>query len=77
MYAYKRIEMVKHKRDLEEQRREAIGQLASLTSRLETNKYEINVEKSAQTALEIATWALNNIYVSLSNAKYSWDSMKR
>ncbi|CAM6021042.1 unnamed protein product [Sphagnum balticum] len=77
MYANNRIEMVKHKRDLEEQRREAIGQLASLTSRLEINKYEINVEKSSQTALEIATWALNNIYVSLSNAKYFWDSMKR
>jgi hypothetical protein len=77
IYANHRIEMVKHKRDLEEQRREAIGQLASLTARLETNKYEINVEKSAQTALEIATWALNNIYVSLSNAKYFWDSMQR
>ncbi|CAK9191178.1 unnamed protein product [Sphagnum troendelagicum] len=77
MYANHRIEMVKHKRDLQEQRREAIGQLAYLTSRLETNKCEINVEKSAQTALEIATWALNNIYVSLSNAKYFWDSMKR
>ncbi len=77
MYANNRIEMVKHKRYLEEQRREAIGQLASLTSRLETNKYEINVEKSTETALEIATWALNNIYVSLNNAKYFWDSMKR
>ncbi len=77
MYANNRIEMVKHKRDLEEERREAIGQLASLTSRLENNKYEINVEKSAQTALEISTWALNNIYVPLSNAKYFWDSMKR
>jgi hypothetical protein len=77
MYANNRIEMVKHKRYLEEQRREAIGQLASLTSRLETNKYEINVEKSTKTALEIATWALNNIYVSLNNAKYFWDSMKR
>jgi hypothetical protein len=76
MYANHRIAMVKHKRDLQEQRRESIGQLAYLASLLETNKYEINVEKSAQTALEIATWALNNIYVSLNNAKYFWDSMK-
>lgn len=77
MYANNCIETVKHKCDLEEQHREAVGQLASLTSRLQTKKYEINVEKSTQTALEIATWAPNNIYVSFNNAKYFWDSMKK
>jgi DNA repair exonuclease SbcCD ATPase subunit len=77
IYFNNRIEMVKHKRALEEQHREAIGQLASLTSQLESNKNEINMEKSAQTALFIATWAFANIDVSLSNAKYFWDGMKR
>ncbi|CAK9857496.1 unnamed protein product [Sphagnum jensenii] len=77
MYVNNRIELVKQKRVLQELRREAIGQVASLTSRLDTNKREINVKKSAQTALEIATWALNNIYVSLSNAKEFWDNIKK
>ncbi|CAK9255053.1 unnamed protein product [Sphagnum jensenii] len=77
MYVNNRIEMVKQKRVLQELRREAIGQVASLTSRLDTNKPENNVEKSAQTALEIATWAFDNIHASLSHAKDFWDNMKR
>lgn len=75
-HANNRIEMVKQKREMEKLRRDAVGQLAALTSRLESNTREEGVEKSAQTALEIATWALNNIYVSLNNAKFFWDNMK-
>lgn len=68
--------LVAEKLKMEELRRESVGLLEELTSLLDANTEETRVEESAQVALEIAGWALSNVFAALSNAKLFWDSMK-
>ncbi|KAG0606957.1 hypothetical protein M758_9G182400 [Ceratodon purpureus] len=68
--------LVAAKLQMEETRRESVGLLEELTSLLEANTEMTRVEESSQVALEIAGWALQNVFAALSNAKLFWDSMK-
>ena len=74
--ASNRKALVEQRLKMEELRRESVGLLAELTSLLDANTQETLVEESAQVALEIAGWALANVFAALSNAKLFWDSMK-
>jgi chemotaxis protein histidine kinase CheA len=74
--AKSRMNLIQQKIDLEKLRRTSVSQVAKLTARLKSTEEETQVEESAQTALEIATWALDNIYASLLNAKFFWDNMR-
>ena len=71
----RRISLLSEKREQERLKREALIQIAGLTSRLEASDQDKVIQESSQYALEMAVWAFSNIYVSLSNAKYFWESM--
>jgi hypothetical protein len=70
-----RMSLLSEKREQERLKRESLGQIAKLTSQLQSSDDDKVIEESSQYALEMAVWAFANIYAALSDAKFFWDSM--
>ncbi|KAG5187302.1 hypothetical protein JKP88DRAFT_218561 [Tribonema minus] len=72
-----RLDLLMHKRTLEEKNNKALGKIAELTERLSANMTDQAISKSSQAALEMASFAFNNIHVSLLEATQFWRYMQR
>lgn len=67
--------LLEMKRQDEEKKRNALGKLASLTSKMTANQEQTKIEEASFTALTLAKFAFDNIYVALMNAKIFWEQM--
>ena len=59
----------------ENRRRDALGRMAALNSKLTSSQDELAREESLQASLEITAWAFGHIFASFSNAQEFWTKM--
>ena len=70
-----RMEMLKTKREKQKIKTAAIVELAKVTALIEGSKEKEKLATSTKCSLDVASWALSNVFAALTEAKEFWEKM--